>query len=95
MSSDETFGGKRTTKITPHKDEEKYIWKKDIKQVDGEVKRDYVVYAHPSWDKQTREDMKTKYGFKWLSNRWIRLEPLDQDTIDEMISRNIIIQEGE
>ena len=94
MSNNENLGGKRITRITPHEDEDDFDWKQDFDD-ESEQSDGYVVYPHPSWTKETREEMKNKYGFKWVGDRWFRKEDLDQETIDEMMLKNIIIENGD
>jgi hypothetical protein len=92
--SNQDLGGKRIPRITPHDEEEEFDWK-NSEDVENEDVDGYVVYPHPSWTKETREEMKNKYGFKWMGDKWFRAEPLEEEVIEEMMLKNIIIENGD
>jgi hypothetical protein len=81
-------------KIKPHDEEDEFDWKKEIIKAENksENSSNYIVYPNQKWPKEIKEQLKNKYGFKWVLDHWERKEDIDEDAFNEMFMLGIVIE---
>jgi len=79
-------------RITPHDEEEDFDWRKETEETMVNNQDIYIVYNNPRWPKEIRDKLKNVYKFRWILDHWERKEPLDEDTIHEMLIDGIEIE---